>query len=67
MEVILSVGNQDIEALTTAIELLKEKDKEARKTMYVYPNQVTKAINRLTLLKINIQAEIEQERNKKSK
>lgn len=64
MEVIIGVNRQDIESLTYAIELLKEKDNEARKTMYVYPNQVTKAINRLTLLRYNIQEEMDQERNK---
>lgn len=67
MEVIINVNGRDIEALTLAIELLKEKDALARKTMYVYPNQVTDAINRLSLLKHNIQEEMEQERSKKVK
>lgn len=67
MEVIINVNGRDIEALTLAIELLKEKDAVARKTMYVYPNQVTKAINQLTLLRYNIQEEMEQERSKKVK
>lgn len=64
MEVIINVNGRDIEALTLAIELLKEKDAVARKTMYVYPNQVTKAINHLTLLRYNIQEEMDQERIK---
>ena len=58
-DIILMVDYKDIQAIETALEVLRERDEQDKKGMYVSPNKITRAINQLIWLKKSIERELE--------
>jgi hypothetical protein len=59
-EVIIMVGNREVKALETAINILTEIDDENKKGMYVSPNPITDALGGLKWLRLYINKELKE-------
>lgn len=61
MEVIVDVNYRTIESLNFVLDMIKERDGNNR-GMRVYPDENSRALHRLTQLKLQIEKEMEEDK-----